>query len=124
MVLFYFLLIRPQQKRSKQHKEMVASVKKGDDVATNGGLLGKVVELDDNFATLEIAKGGVRHKLTTRNQLLMPEAIEMKYLQVEVDKRWEEPKPDVRDGVARGEWGNQEWLDHNPDASWGRGITL
>ena len=53
-----------------------------------------------------------------------PEAIEMKYLQVEVDKRWEEPKPDVRDGVARGEWGNQEWLDHNPDASWVRGITL
>ena len=53
-----------------------------------------------------------------------PEAIEMKYLQVEVDKRWEEPKPDVRDGVARGEWGNQEWLDHNPDASWVRGIAL
>ena len=55
-VLFYFLLIRPQQKRAKQHKEMVASVKKGDDVATNGGLVGRVVDLDDNFATLEIAK--------------------------------------------------------------------
>jgi preprotein translocase subunit YajC len=41
-VLFYFLLIRPQQKRAKQHKEMVASVKKGDDVATNGGLVGRV----------------------------------------------------------------------------------
>ena len=56
-VLFYFLLIRPQQKRAKQHKEMVASVKKGDDVATNGGLVGRVVDLDDNFVTLEIAKG-------------------------------------------------------------------
>ena len=56
-VLFYFLLIRPQQKRSKQHKEMVASVKKGDDVATSGGLLGRVIDLDNNFATLEIAKG-------------------------------------------------------------------
>ncbi len=56
-VLFYFLLIRPQQKRAKQHKEMVASIKKGDDVATNGGLLGKVIDLDDNFVTLEIAKG-------------------------------------------------------------------
>ena len=49
-VLFYFLLIRPQQKRAKQHKEMVASVKKGDDVATNGGLVGRVIDLDDNFA--------------------------------------------------------------------------
>ena len=56
-VLFYFLLIRPQQKRAKQHKEMVASIKKGDDVATNGGLLGRVIDLDDNFVTLEIAKG-------------------------------------------------------------------
>ncbi|HAD37532.1 MAG TPA: preprotein translocase subunit YajC [Gammaproteobacteria bacterium] len=56
-VLFYFLLIRPQQKRSKQHKEMVASVKKGDDVATSGGLLGRVIDLDNNFVTLEIAKG-------------------------------------------------------------------
>jgi ribulose-5-phosphate 4-epimerase/fuculose-1-phosphate aldolase len=53
-----------------------------------------------------------------------PEAIEMKYLQADVDKRWEEPKPDIRDGIARGEWGNQEWLDDNPDASWVRGITL
>ena len=55
-VLFYFLLIRPQQKRAKQHKEMVASVKKGDDVATSGGLVGRVGDLDDNFVTLEIAK--------------------------------------------------------------------
>ena len=56
-VLFYFLLIRTQQKRATQQKEMVASVKKGDDVATNGGLVGRVVDLDDNFVTLEIAKG-------------------------------------------------------------------
>ena len=55
-VLFYFLLIRPPPKRAKQHKEMGAPVKKGDDVATNGGLVGRVVDLDDNFATLEIAK--------------------------------------------------------------------
>ncbi len=53
-----------------------------------------------------------------------PESIEMKYVQAEVDKRWEPPKPDVRDGVARGEWGNQEWLDDNRDASWVRGISL
>jgi L-ribulose-5-phosphate 4-epimerase len=53
-----------------------------------------------------------------------PEPIEMKYVEAEVAKRWEPPKPDVRDGVARGEWGNQEWLDDNRDAAWVRGISL
>ncbi len=56
-ILFYFLLIRPQQKRSKQHKEMVTALKKGEEIVTNGGLLGKVTDLDDNFITLEIASG-------------------------------------------------------------------
>jgi len=56
-VLFYFLLIRPQQKRAKQHKEMVAALAKGEEVVTNGGLLGKVTEVDDNFITLEISNG-------------------------------------------------------------------
>ena len=54
-VLFYFLLIRPQQKRQKQHKEMIGSLKKGDEVVTNGGTLGKVTDLNDNFITLEVA---------------------------------------------------------------------
>ena len=56
-ILFYFLLIRPQQKRAKQHKEMVIALKKGEEIVTNGGLLGKVTDLDDNFITLEIASG-------------------------------------------------------------------
>ncbi|MEK9786301.1 MAG: preprotein translocase subunit YajC [Gammaproteobacteria bacterium] len=56
-VLFYFLLIRPQQKRAKQHKEMVAALKKGEEIVTNGGLLGKVIDVDDNFVTVEIASG-------------------------------------------------------------------
>ena len=56
-VLFYFLLIRPQQRRAKQHKEMVAAMKVGDEVANNGGLVGKVTNLDENFVTLEIANG-------------------------------------------------------------------
>ena len=56
-VLFYFLLIRPQQKRAKQHKQMVAAVKIGDEVATNGGLLGRVTDLDDNCVTLKVATG-------------------------------------------------------------------
>ena len=57
MVIFYFLLIRPQQKRAKQHKEMVAALSKGEEVVTNGGLLGKVTDVDDNFISLEISSG-------------------------------------------------------------------
>ena len=56
-VVFYFLLIRPQQKRQKQHKEMLASIAKGDEIVTMGGLLGKVIDLNENFMTLEVAKG-------------------------------------------------------------------
>lgn len=56
-VLFYFMLIRPQQKRQKQHREMVAGIEKGDEIATVGGTLGKVVNVNENFITLEIANG-------------------------------------------------------------------
>ncbi len=56
-VLFWFLLIRPQQKRAKQHKEMVSGLKKGDEVVTNGGTLGKILDVGDNFINLEIAEG-------------------------------------------------------------------
>lgn len=56
-VVFYFLLIRPQMKRAKEHKNMVASLAKGDEVVTNGGLLGKVTKVGDNFITLEVADG-------------------------------------------------------------------
>ncbi|MCB1740269.1 MAG: preprotein translocase subunit YajC [Gammaproteobacteria bacterium] len=55
--VFYFLLIRPQQKRQKEHKAMIDALAKGEEVITNGGLLGKVTDLNDNFITLEIAKG-------------------------------------------------------------------
>lgn len=54
-VIFYFLLIRPQSKRAKEHRNMVAALGKGDEVVTNGGLLGRITELDDNFIHLEIA---------------------------------------------------------------------
>ena len=56
-VLFYFLLIRPQAKRAKEHKQMVAALSKGDEVVTNGGILGRVTAIDDSFLTLEIASG-------------------------------------------------------------------
>ncbi len=56
MVLFYFLLIRPQMKRNKEHKEMLSKVGKGDEVVTGGGLAGKVVDLGEVFMTVEIAE--------------------------------------------------------------------
>jgi preprotein translocase subunit YajC len=57
IIILYFLMIRPQIKRQKEHKRMVDGLAKGDEVATMGGLLGKVMELGDNFAVLEIADG-------------------------------------------------------------------
>ncbi len=56
-VVFYFLLIRPQQKKAKNHKSMVAELAKGDEVVTNGGTLGKITDVDENFVTVEIATG-------------------------------------------------------------------
>ncbi len=55
--IFYFLLIRPQQKKAKEHKALLESLKKGDKVVTAGGLHGKVTALDDKIVTLEIANG-------------------------------------------------------------------
>ena len=57
-VVFYFLLIRPQQKRVKQHKEMVSSLKVGNQIITSGGMLAKIVKVDDNnFITIAISDG-------------------------------------------------------------------
>jgi preprotein translocase subunit YajC len=56
-VVFYFLLIRPQSKKAKEHKQMVESLAKGDEVVTNGGLLGKLTKIGDNFVELEVAEG-------------------------------------------------------------------
>ncbi len=54
-VIFYFLLIRPQQKKVKEHKQLVESLKKGDEVTTYGGLVGKIRDIDETFIDLEIA---------------------------------------------------------------------
>ena len=55
-IIFYFILIRPQIKQAKQHRELVASLAKGDEIATNGGLVGKIKEVGDNFIVVEITK--------------------------------------------------------------------
>jgi preprotein translocase subunit YajC len=54
--IFYFLLIRPQQKKAKEHKSLVAALKKGDEIITNGGLLAKVTDVGDNFLTCQVAE--------------------------------------------------------------------
>ena len=53
--VFYFMLIRPQMKRAKEHKQLVSQLSKGDEVITNGGLLGKITDVSDSFVTLELA---------------------------------------------------------------------
>ncbi len=55
LVFFYFLFIRPQSKRTKEQKQMLAALAKGAEVVTTGGVLGKVASVDDNFVKLEVA---------------------------------------------------------------------
>lgn len=54
-VVFYFLLIRPQTKRAKEHREMVGRLASGDEVVTTGGILGRITDIGDVFITLEVA---------------------------------------------------------------------
>ncbi len=56
-VVLYFVMIRPQMKKSKEHKAMIDALAKGDEVATAGGLLGKVTKLGEGFVSLEVAAG-------------------------------------------------------------------
>jgi preprotein translocase subunit YajC len=55
VVIFYFLLIRPQQKKQKEHQAMLGKLAAGDEIVTAGGILGRIIEVGDNFITLEIA---------------------------------------------------------------------
>ena len=57
VLIFWLLIIRPQMQRQKQHQAKIAAVKKGDQVVTAGGLLGKVIKVDDHYAEIEIAQG-------------------------------------------------------------------
>lgn len=65
-VIFYFLLIRPQQKRNKEHREMISNLKKGDRIITSGGIYGRITAIDDTTLTLEIADK-VRIKVARSN---------------------------------------------------------
>jgi len=65
IVMLYFLMIRPQMKRQKEHKKLVEALAKGDEVQTEGGVMGNIVEIGDNFVKLDIAEGTV---VTLRRQ--------------------------------------------------------
>jgi preprotein translocase subunit YajC len=55
-IVFYFLLIRPQTKRAKEHRQLVEKLAVGDEVVTNGGVLGKITHVGDSFVTVELAE--------------------------------------------------------------------
>lgn len=56
-IVFYFMLIRPQMKRAKEHKKLIEALAKNDEVVTSGGLLGKITRVEESFITIEIAPG-------------------------------------------------------------------
>lgn len=69
LVFFYFMFIRPQSQKTKEHKAMLSALSKGTEVVTSGGILGKVAELDDNFVKLEVGDNNFlqvqRHAITS-----------------------------------------------------------
>ena len=71
-VLFYFMLIRPQMKQAKQQKAMIDALKAGDEVATSGGVLGKITKVGDNFVSIEIAANTVVTVQKHAVQTLLP----------------------------------------------------
>ena len=71
-VLFYFMLIRPQIKQAKEHKALLDALKAGDEIVSNSGILGKIIKINNQFATIEIAKN-VEVKLQKQTiQTLLP----------------------------------------------------
>lgn len=71
-VLFWFMLIRPQMKQAKEHGKMLAALQKNDEVATSGGLVGKVVKVGESFVSLEIAPETVVNVQKHTIQTLLP----------------------------------------------------
>ena len=70
--IMYLFLIRPQQKRAKEHKNMVEALKKGDEVQTIGGMMGKITEIGENFMKLEVAEGVILTVRRTSVEVVMP----------------------------------------------------
>ncbi|MFN7086948.1 MAG: preprotein translocase subunit YajC [Burkholderiales bacterium] len=71
-VVLYFLMIRPQMKRAKEHKAMIDALQKGDEVVTGGGMLGRISKMNENYVTLEIANGVEIQVQRSAIQVLLP----------------------------------------------------
>lgn len=71
-VLLYFLMIRPQMKRSKEHRAMTEALQKGDEVVTGGGVLGRITKVGGNYVTLEVAENVEIQVQTAAIQTLLP----------------------------------------------------
>ena len=72
LLMFFFLFVLPQQRRAKEQKKMIQSLARGSEIVTNGGLLGRVVDLDDNFVQIEIAENIQVHVQRHSIASLMP----------------------------------------------------
>ena len=72
IVVFYFLILRPQQKRAREQTAMIAALQKGDEIVTNGGLLGKVQKVGDNNLSLEVAENVVVQIQKSAVQSVLP----------------------------------------------------
>lgn len=71
-VLFYFMLIRPQNKRAKQHRELLSQLKKGDEIVTSGGILAKVISLDEQFIKISASEGVEIHLQRSAVSSILP----------------------------------------------------
>ena len=70
--VLYFLMIRPQMKRAKEHKTLIETLQKGDEVVAGGGLLGRISKINENYVTLEIANGVEVQVQRPAVQLVLP----------------------------------------------------
>lgn len=71
-ILFWFMLIRPQMKRAKEQKQMLAELAKGDEIVTASGQVGKIAKISDQYVSLEIADGVITHVQKSSVQTLLP----------------------------------------------------
>jgi preprotein translocase subunit YajC len=72
IAVFYFILIRPQMKRTKEHKTMLEALQKGDEIVAAGGLVGRVTKIDENYITMQVADGVEVRVQRPSLQLVLP----------------------------------------------------
>ena len=72
IVVFYFLILRPQQKRAKEQKSMIEALQKGDEVVAAGGLLGRVSKVDENYVSVEVSDGVIINVQKSAVQTVLP----------------------------------------------------